>query len=380
MHSHTISFKVIDPLEVLDPSNHADGLGLVSATTTVTAANAEYYGYAAESEVKQLVQNSVPVTEEDLACVSIVNMNEPTTAALVDETTETLVQRWIGQKGWLKDKRVPLARKPRLIAPPSHYRAVIVPEAPEIRISLRPATISDIPGMTRIYNWHVENGPKTTEFDTIPESDMRGRFDDVRSNKLPFIVAVARNRVRGLGASGGRRTNARNVPSNWHPISNTNPTYQGMTEEEAVVGWVCASDFTASDYVERITAECELYVAPRARQYGVGKALMDKLLEACDRGYIKQGSYDWRCAPDLQHLYSGGGGRELHKLYFIIRKWNKPIKALTNGDHGRAGAEVNQKANDDDDEWNDWLKEWMDSWGFEVEGVLKQVGAKNGRL
>ena len=382
-HSHTVSFRIMDLSEVLDVSNHADGLGFVSATTAVTAANAEYYGYARDSEVKELAKLSVPLTEHDFEITDIVEMGDLSTAALVDETTEMLVQRWIGQNGWLENKRAPSRKTAMMLAPPAHYQALAAPETPEIRISLRPATVSDIPGMTRIYNWYVENSPRTTEFDTIPESDMRGRFDDVRSNKLPFLVAVARNRVRGPASdTSGPRANARRAKVNGHPVTNTNPSYQGLTEEETIVGWACASDFTASDYVERITAECELYVAHGALQLGVGKALMDKLLEACDRGYAKQGGYDWRCAPDFQHLYSGGGGRDLHKLYFVVRKYNKPTKTLTNRNHGKrpANARARQESNDRDDEWDAWLKDWMELWGFEEEGCLKQVGAKNGRL
>ena len=376
-------FNARDEESYSDPSYHADGLGFVCLNAEVNQRNAEHYGYTSEmmKEADECpLLSREPLSRADFEAVSTVAGNDPTTVRLLEETTEILVQRWIGQNGWLKDKVVP-SRK--LLAPPSHYQATMSTDTPEIRISLRPATLADIPGMTRIYNWYVENSSKTTEFETIPESDMRGRLDDVRGNKLPFIVAVARSRARGSArVANSYNPSARHDNRNGHPITNTNPGYRGLTEEENIIGWACASDLTAADYVERITSELELYVSPDYRQLGVGKALMDKLLESCDRGYMRVGRYDWRCADELQHLYSSGGGRDLHKLYFVIRKWSNPIKTLTHGvdPKKRKANGAASKVDDQEDEWDSWLGKWMESWGFEVEGMLKKVGAKKGRL
>jgi hypothetical protein len=145
-----------------------------------------------------------------------------------------------------------------------------------------------------------------------------------------------------------------------------------MSEDESVIGWACAQDWTASDYVERISVELEVYVAADARRQGVGRCLMDKLMDACDRGHIQKGGYDFVCAPEKAHLYNSGGGRDLHKLYFIVRTWSTPRKAARFG-KGTAATQPDEEGE------LGWLKEWLASWNFEVEGVLKQAAAKNGR-
>ncbi|KIW25491.1 uncharacterized protein PV07_08657 [Cladophialophora immunda] len=62
-----------------------------------------------------------------------------------------------------------------------------------------------------------------------------------------------------------------------------------------------------------------------SRKSGVGRCLMDALLDATDRGYLKKGRHEFRVALEVRHLYSTGGGRDLHELIFQVRSFNRPM-------------------------------------------------------
>ena len=252
---------------------------------------------------------------------------------------------------------------------------------PELNIYLRPACRNDIRQMTRIYNWYIDNSSKPTERDQITDADMRQRYDIVTDAKFPLIVAV--EKTRNPKAS-KRTTRALQNP---HPIQNTNPTYSGMIEEERIVGWACAQDFTFAEYVERISAELEIYVAPEVRRRGVGRCLLDKLIDATDRGYLKRGGYSFHCASEQMHLYETGGGRELHKLYLVLRKFSSPRKSsqsMKKGVNGESRSKSGphgdmRQAECREDDSVEWLRDWLQTFGFKVEGMLMEAGAKDGR-
>ncbi|RMZ77636.1 hypothetical protein DV738_g4237, partial [Chaetothyriales sp. CBS 135597] len=345
--------------EVLDVTKHADGLGFLPPTETINERNASYYDYSlGDEDLLETLKTVVPVSEEELRGNAIVELDDAANNPAVDETTEILVQRWIAQNGWLNSTALPKLKKTAVLAPPAHYQPAMTTDTARVRIVLRPATEADLPGMTEIYNWYIEHSPRPSELETIDVSSMQQRLEDSQSGRLPIIVAVARSRKRGKYRGGfgeGRPRGRRN--------GHGHPSHQHMTEDETILGWACASDFAARDYIERTSAECELYVAHDSCRLGIGKALMDKLLEACDRGHIPSGECDWRCAPDQQHLYTAGGGRELHKIFFSVKKFNKPI----------AG-------NKNEYDWDSWLKPWLESWGFKQEAALSKMGAKHGRF
>ncbi|RMZ85647.1 hypothetical protein DV737_g612, partial [Chaetothyriales sp. CBS 132003] len=364
----TKSRDVIPVNEVLDITKHADGLWHVPATETINARNATYYGYdPIDYDLMDILKACIPVSEEELKGNATVKFDDSANNTVVDETTEILVQRWIAQNGWLKSPGLPEQKKAAFFAPPAHYQPTMATDNPRVRIALRPATVADLMGMTTIYNWYVEHSPRPSELDMIDESDMQRRLEEIQRDKLPLIVAVARSRWRGMQWSDGDGGRARTVRHKAH--AHHHPSHQPMVQEETILGWASASDFGARDYVERTSAECEIYVAREGCQLGIGTALMDKLLEACDRGHIPSGKCDWHCAPDQQHLYTAGGGRELHKIFFSVKKFSKPIKVSKH-----------EFASEYEHDWDAWLKKWLESWGFKQEAVLNKIGAKNGRF
>lgn len=362
-------FQRVDADKIQDPRYHADGIDMVAVTTTIKVSNARYYGYSADTN--DVILNSQPLTREELERVITIEVDDPSNAPILQETTETVVQRYLAHHNIQFDS---LVRNEAMeeAAPKmkQDYNPKPNPYSPKVGIYLRPAVATDIPQMTAIYNWHIENGPRTAEHRTVPESDMRGRMEEVTSSKLPFIVAVMkvkRNSRRGRSASGNAHR--------------SNDQGNGMAQEERIAGWGCAQDWTFMEYVERISAELEIYVAPELQHQGVGTCLMDKLMDACDRGHLRQGGYDFDCAPEKSYLYNGGGGRDLHKLYFICRTWSKPRKVTrtSHKDQAAVGRGAAQMQDQREDDYGEWLKAWLEKWDFKVEGTLKEAGAKNGR-
>ncbi|KAJ4538439.1 hypothetical protein ABEF95_015340 [Exophiala dermatitidis] len=270
-------------------------------------------------------------------------------------------------------------------------------------IYLRPAVASDFPGMTKIYNWHITNGIRPPELREITTQDMAGRHELCTSNRLPVIVAVERT-----------RKNARKKPLRRRMNNSNQPVQNVAVKDENVVGWAAATDWGAPDYVETITAELEIYVAAEFRQQGIGRCLMDAILYATDRGYNPQRGYDFQVAPEIQHVYTGGGYRDLHKIIFQVRSYNKPVSPEEEYRHnrnimlsarrgwewenrnGREEWEESKlpavppppnpedfckeaKLNDREDDYSVWLKEWLESYGFEEEALLKKIGTRNRR-
>lgn len=360
-----ISFAPIPREQLLDLSLHADGIGMVPRSLTVTPGNiVRRFGYSSELE-REVGESLNSVTQEEF------DREAPRPGLILEEigyaeTSEVYSQRFMAyiQKGEPKAGE----QKPEPQPEPVIQSPEAPSKAPVVSIYLRPAALADLPQLTDIYNWHIEHGPRPAEMNAILESDMRARFDEAVDHKLPFIVAV--EKVKSKAQRRGRNRN--NGMRSSHPIQNTNPNYQAVVVEEKIVGWGYAADWSASDYVERISAEIEIYVEPQYRMKGVGRCLMDKMMQICDRGHFAQGGYDFHCLPEKNYMYSEGGARDLHKIWFIVRAWSKPIKTPKD--------EKAVKVSDRDDEFDLWLKTWLESWDFEQEGHLKQIGAKNGRL
>lgn len=348
-----LSVAAIPVGKVTNMSLHADGIGMAERTQIVDCQNiVSYFGYsfAAAQEVNRdlgLITNAEYDREGPCPGLALEEVGYA-------ETSEVYAQRLIAhyRKSAVKTEDQP--EPPSVEPQASAVEKQLKPHA--ISVYLRPAVPDDLPQLVEIYNWHIENGPRPAEMRAISEADMRNRFDDAADNKLPIIVAV--EKVKGKKQRRRRTT--------------TNLDYHPMLVEEKIVGWGSAADWSASDYVERISVEIELYVEPHSRMRGVGRRLMDKMLQICDPGYLVKGGYDFHCLPETAHMYSEGGARDLHKIWFIVRTWAFPVKT--------AEDQKAIKASDREDEVDLWLKDWIESWDFKQEGHLTQIAAKNGRL
>ncbi len=111
---------------------------------------------------------------------------------------------------------------------------------------LRPAVAGDIAAIAAIYAHHVETGVASFEEQPPDEAEMRRRFDALKADGMPYLVAEAGTRVVAYAYAGYYRTR---------------PAY-------------------------RNTVEDSVYVDAGSTGHGLGKRLLAALIEACtERGF-----------------------------------------------------------------------------------------------
>ena len=111
-------------------------------------------------------------------------------------------------------------------------------------LALRPVTSADIPAITRIYAHAVEYGTASFELTPPDEAEMARRMDELVSRKFPYLAAEL---------------------------------------DGALAGYAYAAPYRARP-AYRFTVENSVYVAHDLHRRGVGKALLEALIEACTKG------------------------------------------------------------------------------------------------
>ena len=124
-----------------------------------------------------------------------------------------------------------------MFAPPSVSGTVI-----------RPSTAADVEAITRIYAWHVLNGTGTFEIEPPDRLEIERRRADVLAKGWPWLVLESAGAVAGYAYAGPFRPR---------------PGY-------------------------RFTAEDSVYVAPDAAGQGVGRAVLTRVVEACEAFGLRQ--------------------------------------------------------------------------------------------
>jgi phosphinothricin acetyltransferase len=109
-------------------------------------------------------------------------------------------------------------------------------------LSIRPAKTSDIPAITAIYADAVTHGTASFELEPPIEPEMALRMSDLTGKGFPYIVAEIGGELVGYAYVGPFRTR---------------PAY-------------------------RLTVENSVYVAPGNHRRGVGRALLEALIEAAE--------------------------------------------------------------------------------------------------
>lgn len=108
-------------------------------------------------------------------------------------------------------------------------------------IRLRPATHDDLPAIQQIYAHWVATGVASFEIDPPSVDEMRARFDAVRAKQLPYLVAVTQS-------------------------------------DEEIAGYAYATPYRPR-LAYRFTVEDSIYLAPQFSGQGIGRALLDALIE-----------------------------------------------------------------------------------------------------
>jgi L-amino acid N-acyltransferase YncA len=108
-------------------------------------------------------------------------------------------------------------------------------------VVIRPATQADIPGITRIYAHAVTYGTASFELTAPDEAEMWRRMNDLTSMHFPYLAAELNGALAGYAYAAPYRSR---------------PAY-------------------------RFTVENSVYVAPDLHRRGIGKTLLEALIEAC---------------------------------------------------------------------------------------------------
>ncbi len=106
--------------------------------------------------------------------------------------------------------------------------------------------MTDIPAITRIYAHAVKTGTASFELEPPDEAEMRKRMQALIDGKFPYFVAEIDGAIAGYA---------------YASLYRTRPAY-------------------------RFTVEDSVYIAPQMQRRGIGKALLVKLIEACNRARL----------------------------------------------------------------------------------------------
>lgn len=204
------------------------------------------------------------------------------------------------------------------------------PKAPRANVYLRPVENGDIPELVELFNWYIKNSTLNVEIDLVDAGDVRQRIEDCKRERLPFLVAAERR--TGLAAR--------------------NPEYS----HERIFGYALANDFTGQRSSGRFTAELELFVKQDEKCRGIGRSLMDKLLEVCDASYNPRKGYFFDSNLEDRPGYYAGGRRRLARLVFV---YSYPKDE---------SAECER------------VKRWLQKYQFEEQGLLKGTRVKFQKL
>jgi len=115
-------------------------------------------------------------------------------------------------------------------------------------LTIRAGAQRDIAAVTEIYGHHVLHAAATFEVEPPDAAEMARRWRSVVEGGYPYLVAEQDGRIAGYAYAGSYRSR---------------PAY-------------------------RYTVENSVYVRPGCERRGIGRALMQALLEQCERGDFRQ--------------------------------------------------------------------------------------------
>jgi phosphinothricin acetyltransferase len=123
-----------------------------------------------------------------------------------------------------------------------------LPKLPMPPCRIRPAVLSDIPTITRIYAAAVQHGTASFELEPPDQAEMARRMERLREGGYPYIVAERDGAVAGYAYAG---------------VYRPRPAYRWSVEDS-------------------------VYIAPQHQRAGIGRHLLDHLIRAAERGGFRQ--------------------------------------------------------------------------------------------
>lgn len=132
---------------------------------------------------------------------------------------------------------------------PWHLRRRPAPELP-FSFVIRPAERRDMPDVREIYNYYVTNSVVTFDERRWTHRQWTDKFDHLHKLGLPFLVAVS-------------------------------PTGQ-------LLGYALVAPWSGSAASYRYTVENSIYLGPGAAGKGLGRALLEALIAACEERGIRE--------------------------------------------------------------------------------------------
>ncbi|OJD15029.1 hypothetical protein AJ78_04684 [Emergomyces pasteurianus Ep9510] len=266
--------------------------------------------------------------------IAYLDLTDKESAAHAHETARGYIHNWNArleqERRDVRCKKQKMAMQMQLSLQYSQPLAIESnPHTPKLNLYLRPIEKKDLPGLLELFNWYIGNTVRCVDLKPLALEDMQDRIDECEREKFPTLVAVEQKPRLGHALNG---------------------------EKEEIFGCILASDFTGPATINRYTAELELFVQPKYYRRGVGRCLVDKLLEISDPDYLPNHGYHFDCASAQADVYRAGKSRQLARLIFIL--------------HHVA---------DDNSDYK-WTKEWLErKFGFEEQALLKHTGFKGGK-
>ena len=163
---------------------------------------------------------------------------------------------------------------------------------------IRPASLADIPAITAIYAHAVKHGTASFELEPPTEAEMTRRMQAVLDGKFPYIVAEIDGELAGYA---------------YASLYRTRPAY-------------------------RFTVEDSVYIAPDMQRRGLGKILLEKLIEECTaRGYRQMiaviGDSDQAASIGVHKACGFEPAGNLKSIGWKFGKWlDTPLMQRTLGD------------------------------------------------
>jgi len=164
-------------------------------------------------------------------------------------------------------------------------------------VLIRPAKLSDIPEITRIYSHAVKHGTASFELEPPDAAEMRKRMEALFAGRFPYIVAELDGKVAGYA---------------YASLYRTRPAY-------------------------RFTVENSVYVTPELHRRGIGKILLMRLIEECTaRGFRQMiaviGDSDQAASIGVHKACGFESAGNLRNIGWKFGKWlDTPLMQLTLG-------------------------------------------------